>query len=368
MGLYAEHIIGPSVLIFSHIAISRIERSWPLLMLPESIWARVPCFLLKMVVLHHEKLIGHHKYGRLLPLKLISVLNSLIKTHPLRIVQFWFLTDADHRREQDPIICGMSILNVEKGHIVLLYHTHSPLKSLVRLPGFLLEHLVKLFWPNAWFGHLLGDIWLDAVNGLGDRYLILNHIVARAEVVKNLLLRRSLVRLVPTLIVNLHILLSEPTWRNLLEWSNCGRLGCHRCLVWILRLLLGVSVLVLHVILLGWLKLITWLSVLIHLILILGTTCHQILNLLILTQNLRLVAILILSIWHLSIILIKVDATRSIHIDRHHILLLLLVWTFEGRPLNVTAVQWNSASELVCAWILVVEHLWFENILVLFWA
>ena len=92
--------------------------------------------------------------------------------------------------------------------------------------------------------------------------------------------------------------------------------------------------------------------------------CDQISNLIILTQNLRLISVLILARRNLSCTWIKIDPSRTIHIDGHHVLL-GLVWSFKSDSLHVTSTERYSATKLVGARILVVEHLRLKNCLVL---
>ena len=77
----------------------------------------------------------------------------LVESDPLWIIHLAFLSYVHHRWKEHSVLSGNRILNVEESPVMLADVSLSPLKSLVRKSGFLLQHLVQfLLWRGKTFG------------------------------------------------------------------------------------------------------------------------------------------------------------------------------------------------------------------------
>jgi hypothetical protein len=120
------------------------------------------------MILHHEKFISNYQNARLLNSRLI--LKSLIKTDPLRIKIFAFLSKCNHCWIENTILRSNSTLNIKESNMMMRYITLSSLKSLITAPSFLLKHLIHFFTAKRFF-QTLRTLFLNT-NFLGKR---LNH-------------------------------------------------------------------------------------------------------------------------------------------------------------------------------------------------
>ena len=101
------------------------------------------------MVLHHEKLVCYDEHTRLLNSGL--VLKTLIKTDPLRIKIFTFLSEGNHSWVENTILGSDGALYIKECDMMMSDISLRPLKSLVTTPGFFLKHLVQLFSTTGFF-------------------------------------------------------------------------------------------------------------------------------------------------------------------------------------------------------------------------
>ena len=118
------------------------------------------------MILHHEKLVSNDENTWFLNPRL--VLKTLIKTDPLRIKIFAFLSEGNHSWVENTILGRDGALYIKECNMMMRDISLCPLKSLVTTPGFFLKHLVQLFSTAGFF-------WTLRSLFLNTKFLGLNH-------------------------------------------------------------------------------------------------------------------------------------------------------------------------------------------------